>query len=129
MTASHTPHAGPDTPKNSKMIVSTLAAQNRLVDLHADLGTWQAVAVSVSGGRLDRGLLCRIARGRQRAPRSVLKALHLLPPPKPSKRTRRRRLWRSAAWRSACATTRRPAPRSLWDWPVRALALALRERR
>lgn len=72
VTGSHAPYGGPSMPKTSKLIVSTPTVQNRLLGLHGKFGTWQAVSDYLGG--LDKGMLCRVAHGKQKPPRSVLHA-------------------------------------------------------
>lgn len=62
------------------------SAQNRLNSMYAEFGSWKLVAeyLSTEERKMDRGLLRRVAIGRQRAPNSVLLALGLPPRMEPA---------------------------------------------
>jgi hypothetical protein len=53
----------------------TSAVEKRLTVLHDELGSWRNVAARLDSGKLDKGMLCRIAKGKQRPPRSVVRAV------------------------------------------------------
>lgn len=89
MTASHAGKDKRGIQKMSKTVSGTSAVAKRLSDLHTQHGTWKKVAAQLPG--CDRALLCRIAAGKQHAPRSVLKALGMIRPRQP------RRQWKKIA--------------------------------
>lgn len=66
----------PDTLKRSKTVSSASAAQRRLVALHGALHSWKAVSESL--GDLDRGMLCRVANGKQHPSLTLRRALGLV---------------------------------------------------
>lgn len=61
---------------------SKAGVKKRLNDLHTNLKTWSKVSENLSKGqpkKIDRAMLCRIAKGEQRASNAVLIALGLPP--------------------------------------------------
>lgn len=65
--------------------------------------SWKAIGaeIGLSGPVVYRA----VVKGKIPRSRAVRRALGLLPPRKPAKRVRRKRLWQSPAWRSACVST------------------------
>lgn len=58
-----------------KRRLSQSELQGRLLELHSEFGSWRAVADRLAAGRLDRAMLCRVANGKQKPPRSVTVAV------------------------------------------------------
>lgn len=110
------------TPQNGFSDIEQL--RRFLLDNVADM-TWRRMAERKFDNRVSAGTLNRIANDEQYEPRrpAIRKALGLpcyAPAPVCPKH--------GVVHRGQCPKNRKP-PKSLWDWPVRELARAIRERK
>ncbi len=107
-------------PTNLSHVTQSNTVQTRLLADYARLGTWQAVGRKYG---VSRGMAYRVAvqgyEPKRRHIRFALSFPTLHPAPVCPVH--------GVVHLGRCPRPR-PMPKSLWDWPVRALARALRER-